>query len=123
MHRNKKILFDGDQAELFSKNYSIKCSCCDQCSYISPLECNAASNLPSEVLTNVLSSIKGLKTVDLEGSKFYKVDNLPLKYIYFECKKCHSKYLSFFGLGEYQPARFIFKLLLIISIEYFFRKD
>ena len=114
----KKItLFDGDQEELFQSDHSIKCPLCHEDINFKPSACQPLSDLHINSLSEILTKLKGLKTIDMGDSKFYKVDNLPLRHIYIDCAQCNEKYLGLFGIGEYQPARFIFKLVSLISTE------
>ena len=38
---------------------------------------------------------------------FIKVNEVPLKYTSLDCPSCGKKHLGLFGVGEYQPTRFM----------------
>ena len=117
-HNLKKItLFDGDQEELFSREYLIKCPNCHQNIQFKPSTFLTASGLSNEILAELLSKLKGLKVLEMGDSKFYKIDDLPLRYSHIICSSCDSKYIGIVGLGEYQPARFVLKIVSLISTQ------
>ena len=112
----KKItLFDGDQEELFAHDYLIKCPNCHENIQLKPSSCVTVSRLTDDTLIEFLPKLKGLKTIEMGDSKFYKVDDLPLRYSHINCQYCDAKYIGIFGLGEYQPSRFIFKMISLFS--------
>ncbi len=69
------------------------------------------------MVSELLPKLKGIKIRKMGESIFYKVDDLPLRYSYVDCKYCDTKYIGIFGLGEYQPARFILKMVSLFSNE------
>ena len=112
----KKItLFDGDQEELFTRDYLIKCPNCNENIQFTLSSCLTVSGLSEEILADFLPKLRGLKIIVVGDSKFYKIDDLPLRYSKINCQHCHAKYIGMFGLGEYQPARFILKMVSLFS--------
>lgn len=117
LNAKKITFFDGDQESLFKKDYSIKCPSCNKHIDLKPSDGQPLSDLFIDQFSEILPKLKGLKIIEMGDSKFYKVDDLPLRHIYINCEYCNEKYLGLFGIGEYQPARFIFKLVSLISIK------
>jgi DNA-directed RNA polymerase subunit RPC12/RpoP len=111
----KTTLFDGDQEELFTRDYLIKCPRCSGNIPFKPSSCLTVSGLPEERLSEFLPKLRGIKIIVMGDSKFYKIDDLPLRYSNINCQYCDAKYIGIFGLGEYQPARFILKIVSLVS--------
>lgn len=113
----KKIIFDGDQEELFTHSFNIECPSCTNLFSASPAGLRRISILPNEILNYITPKIKGLKKIALGDDAFYKIDGLSLKYLELACPNCDGKYIGFFGVGEYQPARFMLILTALISLQ------
>lgn len=117
LNARKKTLFDGDQEELFSKEFSLKCPSCQVTLKFRPANCKSSNDLPSSLLAEVMPNLKSIKTVNLGDTVLYKIDDLALKYIDFNCTDCATKFIGFFGLGEYQPARFMFVQAALVTVD------
>lgn len=117
LNARKKTLFDGDQEELFSKEFSLKCPSCQNSLKFQPMDCKPSNNLSGPLLDKVMPSLKSVKTVNLGDTVLYKVDELALKYVDFDCTNCATKFIGLFGLGEYQPARFMFVQAALVAVD------
>lgn len=103
----KKSLFDGDQEKLFSSEFHLKCSNCSGLIPFYPAKLVNCSQLSSSDIDEIIANIKGVKVVRLGTDVFIKVNDVPLKYASLNCPSCGKKYLGLFGVGEYQPTRFM----------------
>jgi len=110
----KKTLFDGDQEELFSAGFKMPCLNCSGVLTFKPGDFKSCSTLDNTVSDFVIPKIKRVKSINLGDDVFYKVDGLPLKYDLLTCESCKAKYFGFFGVGEYQPTRFMLILVALI---------
>lgn len=110
----KKTLFDGDQEHLYRTSFTSKCSVCGSCVSFSPADLQRLSELPRQYLELVKSGIKGFKVIELGSDVFVKYDNLPVKYLSYKCSSCGSNHFGIFGVGEYQPCRFMLIQLAIL---------
>jgi hypothetical protein len=102
----KKILFDGEQEDFFKGESTLHCCKCGSKITIdhSRMQLIAGDNVE---LIEVLQTLKGLTEIKIGTNRLFKIDNLPLKFVETRCDSCDSGYLLVFGVGEYQPMRFM----------------
>lgn len=103
----KKTLFDGDQEELFTNAQKLQCTCCTETILFNPRELNSCSELSKDKINLISDNIKDLKIVNFGEDIFIKFNYLPLKYGEFTCAQCGNEHIAFFGIGEFQPGRFM----------------
>ena len=112
----KKNLFDGDQENLFASIFKIGCKKCSNEIELNPLDLKQTTSLSNEILELSLKKISRLTKIDLGDIAFYKVNGLPLKWGELRCSECNTRYIGFFGVGEYQPTRFMLTNVLLVEL-------
>lgn len=117
LDNKKKTLFDGEQENLYTKKFQYSCSACECVVSIDPSSLKNCGDLSMEWVDFVSKSIKGVKVINLGEDVFLKVDGLPLKFNKYFCESCKEEVYTFFGVGEYQPSRFMLTVYLSAMVD------